>query len=158
IPNVSHVFNFDLPSHAEDYVHRIGRTARAGRSGTAMMICVPRDEKNLDDIERLVTETIPRIDSPLGGIRSIEQEEAEEKPKRSRGGSRSKKPDGAAEPAQSEAPQASQDKPPHTRGGRGRGRRNEGGPTPLGMGDHRPGFIEKSFEERLASEGAKRAA
>ena len=35
IPDVSHVFNFDLPSHAEDYVHRIGRTGRAGRSGDA---------------------------------------------------------------------------------------------------------------------------
>ncbi|WP_455373730.1 DEAD/DEAH box helicase, partial [Limibacillus halophilus] len=52
IPEVSHVFNFDVPSHAEDYVHRIGRTGRAGRTGTAIMICVPRDEKNLEDVER----------------------------------------------------------------------------------------------------------
>ena len=46
---VSHVFNFDVPSHAEDYVHRIGRTGRAGRDGKAMMICAPKDEKNLED-------------------------------------------------------------------------------------------------------------
>ncbi len=52
IPNVSHVFNFDVPSHAEDYVHRIGRTGRAGRDGKALMICAPQDEKNLDAIER----------------------------------------------------------------------------------------------------------
>jgi len=65
VPNVSHVFNFDVPSHAEDYVHRIGRTGRAGREGTAMMICVPKDEKNLADIERLVQSEIPRLENPL---------------------------------------------------------------------------------------------
>jgi len=65
VPNVSHVFNFDVPSHAEDYVHRIGRTGRAGREGTAMMICVPKDEKNLADIERLVQNEIPRLENPL---------------------------------------------------------------------------------------------
>ncbi len=64
IPNVSHVFNYDVPSHAEDYVHRIGRTGRAGKKGTAIMICTPRDEKNFDDIERLVEMAIPRIDMP----------------------------------------------------------------------------------------------
>src|SRR5690606_19044839 len=41
IPAVSHVFNFDVPSHPEDYVHRIGRTGRAGRDGTAVMIAGP---------------------------------------------------------------------------------------------------------------------
>ncbi|UWR40995.1 DEAD/DEAH box helicase [Phaeobacter inhibens] len=65
VPSVSHVFNFDVPSHAEDYVHRIGRTGRAGRDGSAMMICVPKDEKNLEDIERLVQNEIPRIENPL---------------------------------------------------------------------------------------------
>jgi superfamily II DNA/RNA helicase len=64
IPAVSHVFNFDVPSHAEDYVHRIGRTGRAGRSGKAFTLCVPKDEKNLDAIERLVQTTIPRAEAP----------------------------------------------------------------------------------------------
>jgi superfamily II DNA/RNA helicase len=66
VPSVSHVFNFDVPSHAEDYVHRIGRTGRAGREGKAIMICVPRDEKNFEDVERLVQKEIPRIENPLG--------------------------------------------------------------------------------------------
>jgi superfamily II DNA/RNA helicase len=65
IPAVSHVFNFDVPSHAEDYVHRIGRTGRAGRSGKAFTICVPKDEKNLDAIEKLVQTTIPRAETPV---------------------------------------------------------------------------------------------
>ncbi|NRB19260.1 MAG: DEAD/DEAH box helicase [Rhodobacteraceae bacterium] len=72
VPNVSHVFNFDVPSHAEDYVHRIGRTGRAGRAGTAMMICVPKDEKNLADIERLVQNEIPRLENPLKSAKSEE--------------------------------------------------------------------------------------
>src|SRR6056297_212330 len=67
VPAVSHVFNYDVPGHAEDYVHRIGRTGRAGREGKAMMICGPRDEKNLDAIERLIQKPIPRLDNPLGG-------------------------------------------------------------------------------------------
>ena len=101
VPAVSHVFNFDVPSHAEDYVHRIGRTGRAGRDGKAIMICVPRDEKNLDDVERLVQREIPRFDNPLGGGKSDEgaaaPEEAQaqkaDKPKRTR--SRSRKKDDA---------------------------------------------------------------
>src|SRR6056297_867230 len=67
VPSVSHVFNYDVPGHAEDYVHRIGRTGRAGREGKTMMICAPRDEKNLDAIERLIQKPIPRLDNPLGG-------------------------------------------------------------------------------------------
>ena len=65
IPAVTHVFNYDVPSHAEDYVHRIGRTGRAGRSGKTLMICTPRDEKNLDAIERLIQKAVPRVNSPL---------------------------------------------------------------------------------------------
>ena len=65
IPAVTHVFNFDVPSHAEDYVHRIGRTGRAGRKGTAIMICATRDEKNFEDVERLVQAEIPRLENPL---------------------------------------------------------------------------------------------
>ena len=45
IPDVSHVFNFDAPFHPEDYVHRIGRTGRAGREGAAFMLVTPDDEK-----------------------------------------------------------------------------------------------------------------
>ncbi|MBB1491355.1 DEAD/DEAH box helicase [Paracoccus sp. MC1854] len=66
IPAVSHVINFDLPSHAEDYVHRIGRTGRAGREGTAISIGTPSDEKYLSAIEALVKQTLPRATLPEG--------------------------------------------------------------------------------------------
>ena len=93
IPAVSHVFNFDVPSHAEDYVHRIGRTGRAGRSGKAMMICGPRDDKYFEAVEKLLEKEIPRLENPLaGGENETVQEDtpAGEKPKRSRTRSRKK--------------------------------------------------------------------
>ncbi|HHG90447.1 MAG TPA: DEAD/DEAH box helicase, partial [Devosia sp.] len=58
IPDVSHVFNFDVPTHPEDYVHRIGRTGRAGRSGTAVTLVAPADKKYLDAIEALIQKKI----------------------------------------------------------------------------------------------------
>jgi superfamily II DNA/RNA helicase len=64
IPNVSHVLNFDVPSHAEDYVHRIGRTGRAGRLGKTIMIAVPSDDKYLSAIEALIGNSVPRMDPP----------------------------------------------------------------------------------------------
>src|SRR5210317_1662734 len=61
--SVSHVFNYDVPSHAEDYVHRIGRTGRAGRKGRAITIAVPADEKYLTAIEALIGKPIPTDES-----------------------------------------------------------------------------------------------
>ena len=107
VPSVSHVYNFDVPSHAEDYVHRIGRTGRAGRDGKAIMICVPRDEKNLADVERLVQREIPRIENPLGDTPAAKpaKEAAQDAPK-------ADKPV-AKDAAQDEAPKS--EKPKRTR-------------------------------------------
>jgi superfamily II DNA/RNA helicase len=60
VPSVSHVFNFDVPIHADDYVHRIGRTGRAGRSGKAFMLATPRDAKFVDVIEKLTGNKLNR--------------------------------------------------------------------------------------------------
>ena len=61
ISDMSHVFNFDVPTSPEDYVHRIGRTGRAGRSGRAFTISVPEDGKYVGLIEKLIGKPIPRI-------------------------------------------------------------------------------------------------
>jgi len=60
VPSVSHVFNFDVPIHADDYVHRIGRTGRAGRSGQAYMLSTPKDTKYVDVIEKLTGKPMAR--------------------------------------------------------------------------------------------------
>ena len=67
IPAVSHVFNFDVPVHAEDYVHRIGRTGRAGRLGVAYTLVAPADNKHLDAILKLIQKPIEWLDAPAGG-------------------------------------------------------------------------------------------
>jgi len=54
VPDVSHVFNYDVPHHADDYVHRIGRTGRAGRTGQTFMIVTPADSRNLDKVIKLI--------------------------------------------------------------------------------------------------------
>ena len=59
IPAVSHIFNYDAPYHPDDYVHRIGRTGRAGRSGHAYMLVTSRDEKYVDQIQKLIGKKIP---------------------------------------------------------------------------------------------------
>jgi len=64
IPEVSHIFNFDVPHHAEDYVHRIGRTGRAGRSGATFTLVAPTDKKSVTAIERLIGRTIPWAGNP----------------------------------------------------------------------------------------------
>jgi superfamily II DNA/RNA helicase len=63
IPAVSHVFNFDVPTHAEDYVHRIGRTGRAGLKGTAITIATSLDRKYVAAIEKMMGQPIPPMGS-----------------------------------------------------------------------------------------------
>ncbi len=178
VPAVSHVFNFDVPSHAEDYVHRIGRTGRAGRKGTTIMICNPRDEKNFAAVEKLVQSEIPRLDNPIlnrpapTGEVEDDGRNVEDKPKRSRA-PRSRKPredkvevpveaKPASETAQPEQPKAREQKPRQERKPRGEPKQNDGGrrdnnrnqrhrdngPKVIGMGDDAPSFITKSFAER----------
>jgi superfamily II DNA/RNA helicase len=61
IGGLSHVFNFDVPIHAEDYVHRIGRTGRAGLEGKAFTIASPEDRYAVEQIEKLINHPIPPI-------------------------------------------------------------------------------------------------
>ncbi|MDR3468854.1 MAG: DEAD/DEAH box helicase [Xanthobacteraceae bacterium] len=109
IPEVSHVFNFDVPHHADDYVHRIGRTGRAGRAGTAISIVTPADEKSITAIEKLIGQTIPRAATDLPAASEPRQSTSEradsERPGR-RGGRRARSPSHGehAEPARHPAP------------------------------------------------------
>lgn len=61
IADVSHVINYDVPQHAEDYVHRIGRTGRAQNSGDAFTLMVAEDARHMASIERFISQKIPRV-------------------------------------------------------------------------------------------------
>jgi superfamily II DNA/RNA helicase len=147
IPAVSHVFNFDVPSHAEDYVHRIGRTGRAGRSGKAIMICGTSDEKNLEAIETLISKPIPRVENPLKDMPVAETEDEAPRRGRDRGERRPRRDEPRAPAAETPPPSPAQRDDRGSRDRRGPREREE---TVIGMGDHLPTFIEKSFEERMA--------
>jgi superfamily II DNA/RNA helicase len=168
IPAVSHVINYDVPSHAEDYVHRIGRTGRAGRKGVAISLAVPADGKYLGAIESLIEQPIPRAEAPWSpdempsrgpsrGRQSDAPEAEAERPARSRRRSRGSAKDDApvteapAEDMKADAPEPSERKPRRERGERGDRRGRSGGRdrnAVVGMGDHMPGFIAMSFDER----------
>jgi superfamily II DNA/RNA helicase len=82
IPDVSHVFNYDVPSHADDYVHRIGRTGRAGKSGQTFMLATPGDAKNLDKVLKLIGKVPEEI------TLDIDWASIKDEPRNSRGGDR----------------------------------------------------------------------
>jgi superfamily II DNA/RNA helicase len=193
IPAVSHVFNFDVPSHPEDYVHRIGRTGRAGRLGKAFTIAVPSDEKYLKAIESLIKSEIPRGTLPEGfepstedsrPDRPREERKGRERSGRSRDRERPVKPHAETAPMEPvvvvEEPKVAEEAPreearDERRGpradrgdrrredqGEGRGERRDDrrepredrrdhrrdrdlGPSVIGMGDHVPDFILRSF-------------
>lgn len=84
VPSVSHVINFDVPSHPEDYVHRIGRTGRAGRSGMAVTICSTRDQKYLDAVQALIKKDIPRLELATASHQEPEKPAQEPRPKKER--------------------------------------------------------------------------
>ncbi|MGF1511641.1 MAG: DEAD/DEAH box helicase [Myxococcota bacterium] len=76
VDHVSHVVNFDLPNEPESYVHRIGRTGRAGASGIALSFCDPSERGYLKDIEKLTKKAIPvRRDHPFASVEGAPTEE-----------------------------------------------------------------------------------
>jgi ATP-dependent RNA helicase RhlE len=90
IPGVSHVVNYDLPDVPEQYVHRIGRTARAGADGIAIAFCAPDERGNLRDIERTTRQRLPLVPLPADFMASAEafkrlKPPVEARPERGRG-------------------------------------------------------------------------
>ena len=133
IPSVSHVFNFDVPIQAEDYVHRIGRTGRAGREGTAIMICYNRDQKNFLNVEALLQKEIPRINS------SDEDSSAQQI-----------KNDNLKSKSVSTEEYLTPGKEIKTKNTK-KHQKSENNNRIIGLGEHTPGFLSQSFNDRLAS-------
>ena len=160
------VINFDVPSHAEDYIHRIGRTARAGRPGTAFTLAVPEDSKYLAAIHKLIGKPIPTItldevETPAKEAEPGRAERGRAEPRRRRGkggtqrqnrGSKDReaKNGGAARPrhakqakppqSKSPAPQAkpeTKEQQPKGRTKAPRAKKESGG----AMGGHVPAFL-----------------
>jgi superfamily II DNA/RNA helicase len=106
IKGVSHVYNYDAPWHPDDYVHRIGRTGRAGATGIAYTLVTPDDAENIQNIEKLTGHKIERVTAAAGKSgddREAEPQERKAEP-RKRGGGRKRDAEPAREAAR--APEA----------------------------------------------------
>ncbi len=121
IKGVSHVINYDVPHHAEDYVHRIGRTGRAGNTGVAITLATEDDAEKIADVEKLIGQPIPRTGArakTTEAERTVEVPEASARTSdRRRAGAKARAGSGesdahrAAEPAAQSAP-AREPRPP----------------------------------------------
>jgi superfamily II DNA/RNA helicase len=178
IPEVSHVFNFDVPHHPDDYVHRIGRTGRAGRAGTAVTLVAPADGKSVAAIERLIGQEIPRVQLGDAPPETEVEGEREAPARRGRGSrrpseSRSRseahppredskpreesRPRDEAKPPREE-PRAREERRPRRERSEGRrdGRRSEGAetgsPAPVAAAPQQPPSIGRTPSPRPARE------
>ena len=115
IGGLSHVFNFDVPIHAEDYVHRIGRTGRAGLEGKAFTIASPEDRYAVEQIEKLIHHPIPPI--IVEGLDPVDWAEG-------RGKRRSRKAVVTKKPAEKAKPRHADEKAEKPRGERKRPERS----------------------------------
>lgn len=121
ISTVSHVFNFDIPTHAEDYVHRIGRTGRAGRLGRAFTFVMPEDRKYLEQIEKLIGKPIPLLGEAVEAPAKADDAKVEEtKPDNAKADA-----DTSKKPAEAKGTddKDTSDKPKRSRSRGGRGRK-----------------------------------
>jgi len=169
IPDVGHVFNYEPPRHADDYVHRIGRTGRAGRSGEAFTLTAPGDVKSIAAIEKLTGKPIEKVvfegvpteaigDPKDSGGRGRRAEELKQERRARRGGSSARSEDRGERPS---APRAQEREPERDRD-RDRDRERER-PSPqerprsygrdygrddadgvLGFGDYTPAFLTRA--------------
>jgi len=107
VKGVSHVVNFDVPWQPDDYIHRIGRTGRAGAKGIAITLATREDGESVAAIEKLTGIKLPRAEGEMSAAASVEEPRREERPAKGRGRSRSKaEPRPQPEPIMAEAEEA----------------------------------------------------
>jgi len=148
IPAVSHIFNFDVPHHADDYVHRIGRTGRAGRTGTAISIVTPLDIKSIVAIEKLIGQSIPRIEGQ-GESRTDESDAPREH--RSREGSKQGSRGGRKPRREREPRHAKEHAKEHAKGGHHNGSQPQAAaPRPPSIGRAEPQRAQRETESEPA--------
>ncbi len=159
IPAVSHVFNYDTPIHSDDYVHRIGRTGRAGLKGAAMMLVSPADSKYYDAILKTIgAEEIEALD--ISSFAGSPASEDKRRPRRSRTAKprdeKAKEKPAASVKASPEEPVAEnveqpaieaddREASPKRRSPRTRQRREKTTEPELGLGDHVPAFMTRGI-------------
>ncbi|MBX7540806.1 DEAD/DEAH box helicase [Qipengyuania sphaerica] len=142
IKGVSHVFNFDTPWHPDDYVHRIGRTGRAGAKGRAFTFVSKEDAEAIENVEKLTQNQIPvfgKKDVRVDLVDTSKTETADEKPKREAKPKREDKPARGRKAKDADEPRAERPKRNARRDDR------DDAPVPAGeWNGPKPGFLEVS--------------
>lgn len=119
VDSVSHVINHDVPMHPDDYVHRIGRTGRAGKKGVAYTFFSPSEEENLEKVEALTKQKLERLKED----KKVKERPA---PKAPAAEKQDKKPAPKKQPVQKKTSKSN----------------NDDGPSPVGFGDDVPAFFK----------------
>jgi superfamily II DNA/RNA helicase len=158
IGGLSHVFNFDVPHHAEDYVHRIGRTGRAGLEGHAFTIAMPDDRGAVEAIEKLIGHPVPPVN--VEGLDPVDWAEEEGRRRRGRGrapqakaparGKSAPRKEAARQQPRREAPKRETPKREPRR------REQDTGQPVQGFGDDMPAFM--LLRPRIAGKAGERKA
>ncbi|MCF8473644.1 MAG: DEAD/DEAH box helicase [Emcibacter sp.] len=136
IPDVSHVFNFEIPNNPEDYVHRIGRTGRAGREGKSFTLSSPAEKKYLNFLTKFLGKDIPLYEIPSLGAKAKDIV-AEKLPSPAAKEPRKKKAVAKAIEPQKTEPQKTEEKEKNDKPTTQR----QGNTAVIGMGDHVPAFL-----------------
>jgi len=123
IDDLPAVFNYDVPMHAEDYIHRIGRTGRAGRSGSAYTLATPADGVYVDSIEKLIGNAIPRLDIDGVANENLEEGDGKKRGRSRRGGGRNNHRERAPKTSQDDKPREDNSREDKPREERSSGRR-----------------------------------
>jgi superfamily II DNA/RNA helicase len=155
IPDVSHIFNYDVPSQPEDYVHRIGRTGRAGREGFAAMLVTPEDGRAVKAITNMLGTEIEWI-GQVPDRDSFDNRRGR-RPSRGRGPRKSGAQGGGRPPQRQDSAPAQSNGDGKKKRRRGKSKPNgqpqgsdqakssaKGGERVVGMGDHMPAFMKRS--------------
>lgn len=148
IPDVGHVFNFDVPSNPEDYIHRIGRTGRAGKKGTSFTLSTQADKKYLDGLLKFLEKQIPLYrlpDNLLGETQAPAKSHSEEN-RRPQKAANKKTHDNPPRNAKIEN-STSQRNNKHENGSPKRNEKTENNNRTrepvVGLGDHVPDFLSR---------------
>ena len=142
IPEVSHIFNYDVPVHPEDYVHRIGRTARAGRKGFAATLVTSQELRAIAAIQRLVRKDIEWLGEPppsRAGQSEARQRGSSSRRSRSRPTEPGKRKPASSKRSAKQNPQKNKSRPRRESAPR---EAKNGGKT-VGLGDHVPDFLKR---------------
>ncbi|PCJ34036.1 MAG: hypothetical protein COA93_05795 [Alphaproteobacteria bacterium] len=146
IPDVSHVFNFEIPNNPEDYVHRIGRTGRAGRKGSSFTLTSPAEKKNLSFLHKFLGKEIQLHELPgQAPVQATERPAPAHKKNTPKKNTPEKKPsNNSADVAPSATQKENTEKAPQTKEqskNKNKPNRHQKSEPVIGMGDHMPAFL-----------------